>query len=203
MVKKILESRRPRFNPGLGRSTGEGNGNPLEYSCLENHMDGGAWQSTVQNKLSRSSMAHTLLLNTRGIHGALWLDMVNHFAVTLCKTGQKSHAVINFALCHSHCNLCDHLGDSTVKTPLGCALPRGFTNHKDCCAQPFLTTFGPRDSSGSLLSCSSQCLVVQYSVFCLLVHASGVPLIGTPSLWSPYCLSQEVKSCGSPSSSGG
>ena len=29
--------------PGLGRSLGEGNGNPLQYSCLENSMDGGAW----------------------------------------------------------------------------------------------------------------------------------------------------------------
>ena len=33
--------------PGTGRSPGEGNGNPLEYSCLENSMDGGAWQATV------------------------------------------------------------------------------------------------------------------------------------------------------------
>ena len=29
--------------PGLGRSPGEGNGNPLRYSCLENPMDRGAW----------------------------------------------------------------------------------------------------------------------------------------------------------------
>ena len=29
--------------PGLGRSSGEGNGNPLQYSCLENPMDRGAW----------------------------------------------------------------------------------------------------------------------------------------------------------------
>ena len=29
--------------PGLGRSPGEGNGNPLQCSCLENPMDGGAW----------------------------------------------------------------------------------------------------------------------------------------------------------------
>ena len=29
--------------PGSGRSPGEGNGNPLQYSCLENPMDGGAW----------------------------------------------------------------------------------------------------------------------------------------------------------------
>ena len=33
--------------PGLGRSPGEGNGNPVQYSCLENPMDRGAWQDTV------------------------------------------------------------------------------------------------------------------------------------------------------------
>ena len=33
--------------PGLGRSPGEGNGNPLQYSCLENSMGRGAWQATV------------------------------------------------------------------------------------------------------------------------------------------------------------
>ena len=33
--------------PGLGRCPGEGNGNPLLYSCLENSMDRGAWQATV------------------------------------------------------------------------------------------------------------------------------------------------------------
>ena len=32
---------------GLGRSPGEGNGNPLQYSCLENPMDGGAWLAVV------------------------------------------------------------------------------------------------------------------------------------------------------------
>ena len=33
----------PGSNPGSGRSPGEGNGNPLQYSYLENAMDGGAW----------------------------------------------------------------------------------------------------------------------------------------------------------------
>jgi len=33
--------------PGLGRSPGEGNGNPFQYSCLENPMDGGACRATV------------------------------------------------------------------------------------------------------------------------------------------------------------
>ena len=31
----------------LGRSPGEGNGNPIQYSCLENSMDSGAWQATA------------------------------------------------------------------------------------------------------------------------------------------------------------
>ena len=33
--------------PGSGRSPGEGNGNPLQYSCLKNRMDEGAWLATV------------------------------------------------------------------------------------------------------------------------------------------------------------
>ena len=33
--------------PGSGRSLGEGNGNPLQYSCLENPMDRGGWQAIV------------------------------------------------------------------------------------------------------------------------------------------------------------
>ena len=37
----------PCLIPGSGRSSGEGNGNPLQYSCLENFMDRGAWQATV------------------------------------------------------------------------------------------------------------------------------------------------------------
>ena len=37
----------PGSIPGLGRSPGEGNGNSLQYSCLENPMDGGAWWATV------------------------------------------------------------------------------------------------------------------------------------------------------------
>ena len=37
----------PGLIPGSGRSPGEGNGNPLRYSCLENSMDRGAWRATV------------------------------------------------------------------------------------------------------------------------------------------------------------
>ena len=37
----------PGSIPGPGRTPGEGNGNPLQYSCLKNSMDGGAWWATV------------------------------------------------------------------------------------------------------------------------------------------------------------
>ena len=42
--------------PGSGRSPGEGNGNPLQYSCLENPMDRGAWQATVHRIPKESYM---------------------------------------------------------------------------------------------------------------------------------------------------
>ena len=48
--------------PGAGRSPGEGNGNPLQSSCLGNPMDRGAWQATVQkatkSRTQLSTRAH-------------------------------------------------------------------------------------------------------------------------------------------------
>ena len=41
--------------PGLGRFLGEGNGYPLQYSCLENSMDRGAWWATVRG-IAKSQM---------------------------------------------------------------------------------------------------------------------------------------------------
>ena len=43
----------PGFDPGLGRSVGEGNSYPLQYSGLENSMDRGSWQATVTLPTSR------------------------------------------------------------------------------------------------------------------------------------------------------
>ena len=44
LVKKsACNAGEPGFIPGSGRSLGEGNGNPLQYSCLKNPMDRGAW----------------------------------------------------------------------------------------------------------------------------------------------------------------
>ena len=45
--------------PGLGRSPGEGNGNPLQYSFLENPMDRGAWQSMGLQRVRHNSVRNS------------------------------------------------------------------------------------------------------------------------------------------------
>ena len=49
--------------PGWGRSPGEGDGNPLQYSCLENPTDRGAWQATVKGGRKESDRADQLTLS--------------------------------------------------------------------------------------------------------------------------------------------
>ena len=52
----------PGSIPGLGRSPREGNGNPLQYSCLENSMDRGTWQATIP-RVAKSHRVKTGLSN--------------------------------------------------------------------------------------------------------------------------------------------
>ena len=60
----------PGSIPGSGRSTGEGNGNPLQYPCLKNPMDRGAWRATVngltmsQTRLSNFTFTFSIISNT-------------------------------------------------------------------------------------------------------------------------------------------
>ena len=66
MVKKPTDNagdiRDANSIPGPGRSTGGGNGNPLQYSCLENPVDRGAWWATVHgvSKSQTGLRTHTL-----------------------------------------------------------------------------------------------------------------------------------------------
>ena len=54
MVKNLLTNAGDTGSiPGTGRSPGEGNGNPLQYSCLGNPIDRGAWQATVHRVAER------------------------------------------------------------------------------------------------------------------------------------------------------
>ena len=56
--------------PGSGRSPGEGNGNPLQYSCLENSMERGAWQATVYRVATELDTTELLILHFRA-----WLNV--------------------------------------------------------------------------------------------------------------------------------
>ena len=52
--------------PGSGRSLGGGHGNPLQYSCLENPMDRGAWWATVHKVLKNKTLLKQLSTHTYG-----------------------------------------------------------------------------------------------------------------------------------------
>ena len=66
--------KRRGFDPGLGRSPGGGHDNPLQYSCLENPMDRGAWGATVHGVAESRTRSHNLLqryLQTRPLCSVL------------------------------------------------------------------------------------------------------------------------------------
>ena len=62
LVKNLSASagdRRLRFHPWVGKIPGEGNGNPLQYSCLENSGERGVWQATLHGVIQFSSIAQS------------------------------------------------------------------------------------------------------------------------------------------------
>ena len=58
--ESVHNARDPGSIPGSGRSPEEGNSNPLQYPCLENSMDRGAWQATVYGGLKESDATEQL-----------------------------------------------------------------------------------------------------------------------------------------------
>ena len=88
----------PGSIPGSGRSPGKGNGNPLQYSCLENSMDGGAWWATVhgvaksRTRLSNFALpclgSFPVVQCVRHIEGPPWLES---YSVDLCVRHLKGH----------------------------------------------------------------------------------------------------------------
>ena len=89
----------PGSIPGLGRSPGEGNGNPLQYSCLENPMDRGIWRATVhgvaksRTQLSDFIHTHTHTCITLGPHfssASIW---------PAAQQSKDSRAVVSSSFC--------------------------------------------------------------------------------------------------------
>ena len=87
----------PGSIPGSGRSPGGGNGNPLQYSCLENSMDGGAWWATVhgvsksQTRLSDFTFTFHKSKNLRILFFLRWLLLLlstvsRHVGFSSCGT---------------------------------------------------------------------------------------------------------------------
>ena len=73
------------LSPGLGRSPGEGNGNPLQYYCLENPMDRGAWQAAVYwVAKSRTRLSDFIFIdNIRVLVETINIELVKKFPNTI------------------------------------------------------------------------------------------------------------------------
>ena len=101
MVKRLPAMRETRFNPWVGRSPEEGNGNPLQYSCLQNSMDRGACWATVHGVaktwLQLSERAHKQEMarwniDILRISELKWMEMgeFNSNDHYICYCGQES-----------------------------------------------------------------------------------------------------------------
>ena len=86
VVKNVPANLRGRRDtgliPGSGRFSGGGNGNPLQYSCLENSMDRGVWQATVhrvtKSQTLLSEWAHTCRLSERSLTEKSKYHIISH-----------------------------------------------------------------------------------------------------------------------------
>ena len=79
--------------PGLGRSSGGGHDNPLQYSCLENPKDRGAWQATVYRATKSRTRLKQFSAHTRGTHmlcqGCILLQELYHTVCQLQGSGGR------------------------------------------------------------------------------------------------------------------
>ena len=80
--------------PGLGKFPGEGNSNPLQYSCLENVMDREAWHATVHEVCKESDMTAQLTISFHSQQG--WEDTVKP---TLTKMSNLIALYLNNYIC--------------------------------------------------------------------------------------------------------
>ena len=85
---------------GLGRSPEEGNGNPLQYSCLEDSMDKGAWWATIHG-VTESDMTEQL---TFSLHLPCSISGLREFIQSVITGAQATAKGKRFALCKTKNN---------------------------------------------------------------------------------------------------
>ena len=93
--------------PGSGRSPGEGNGNPLQYSFLENPMEGGAWQATVHGVAkSRTGLNYFTFTffphyfsQTRACHWHSLCEDGHSFSLSSVRNDNLRHRNLNKQMC--------------------------------------------------------------------------------------------------------
>ena len=83
--------------PGLGRSTGKGNGTLIQCSCLENPMEGGARQATVHGVAESDMTKHMLSLSLSLTHTHTTSQLI--YSVLLVSHAQQSGSVIYIYIC--------------------------------------------------------------------------------------------------------
>ena len=93
--------------PGSERSPGEGNGNPLQYSCLGNLMDGGAWRATVQRVAKSQTRLsdkhfHCILLHRKQITTKYLLystENCSQYFGIICKGKESEKEYVYICVC--------------------------------------------------------------------------------------------------------
>ena len=74
----------PSSIPGLGKSPGEGHGSPLQYSCLENPMDGGAWWATVHGVAKIRTQLSNCLIHLLLLYSVVLVSAVQQSESVTC-----------------------------------------------------------------------------------------------------------------------
>ena len=110
--------------PGSGRSPGEGNGNLLQYSCLENPMDGEAWWATVHEVAESDKTEHFTLGSVAGQVGR-WEELLGKLVcVLICSRGIYYVAITGGANVFSDLSIDYYLGFISVRASIALSFSR-------------------------------------------------------------------------------